>query len=134
MRFVLDCSVSVPWYLDDERTPYSERILSSLPNNDPVAPLLWRSEFANAILVARRRRRITADRHAEILRQIEGLEVMLDQQPVAMSALTHLAVSYNLSAYDATYLELAQRLALPIATQDKALIKAAKACGVDLFK
>jgi predicted nucleic acid-binding protein len=39
-----------------------------------------------------------------------------------------------LSAYDAAYLELAVRKQLPIASQDAALVRAARASGLKVLK
>jgi predicted nucleic acid-binding protein len=44
-----------------------------------------------------------------------------------------LAVAYRLTSYDASYLELALRKNLPLATLDDELIAASKACGVALL-
>jgi predicted nucleic acid-binding protein len=41
---------------------------------------------------------------------------------------------YDLTAYDAAYLELAIRHNLAIASSDKALVKAAQAAGVGLVE
>lgn len=51
----------------------------------------------------------------------------------ALGDTLHLARRYKLSAYDATYLELALRTGLPLATLDTDLKKAAKAAGVQAF-
>ena len=42
--------------------------------------------------------------------------------------------AHRLTAYDATYLELALRCGLPLATRDKALRQAAAAVGVTLLQ
>ena len=54
----------------------------------------------------------------------------VDREPVAMTTLDDLAARHALSAYDATYLELALRRAWPLATNDAALLKAMAAVGV----
>ncbi len=51
----------------------------------------------------------------------------------AWTATAHLGEQHRLTAYDATYLELALRLGLPLATNDKALVAAAKFVGVTLL-
>ena len=47
--------------------------------------------------------------------------------------LPHLAREHRLTSYDAAFLELANRLQLPLATSDKELIRAAPECGVQLL-
>lgn len=46
----------------------------------------------------------------------------------------NIARSWNLSAYDASYLELALRLGLPLATLDGKLKAAATGAGVPLYQ
>lgn len=58
------------------------------------------------------------------------LHLRVDREPVAMTALDTLAARHFLSVYDATYLELALRRSLPLATLDEALQKAMADAGV----
>jgi predicted nucleic acid-binding protein len=50
------------------------------------------------------------------------------------STVLHQARLYQRSAYDASYLELAERLGLPLATRDQPLEKAAQELGISLFR
>jgi len=133
MRCVLDCSSAVAWYFDDEASQNSERLLAAILKDGAVVPCLWRTEFVNVLVTAERRRRITAVKRREILRDAESLPISVDQTAPSLAHLADLATEYRLTAYDAAYLELAQRLALPLATRDRDLIKAAKAGGIRLF-
>ena len=67
---------------------------------------------------------------------------MLEQLPISVDSQTSqrglreifvLAAEYQLSSYDAAYLELAMRAAVPLATVDKALLKAASKAGVETY-
>ena len=49
-----------------------------------------------------------------------------------MSVCPHF-LRHSLTAYDATYLELAMRRGMPLATTDAALVAAARAAGVQLL-
>ncbi len=53
--------------------------------------------------------------------------------PAVISAVTVLALRYQLTAYDAAYLELARRSNVPIATQDGAILQAAAHLGVPVL-
>ncbi len=130
--FVVDCSVTVPWYLEGERNDYSDRILASLEERQPWVPALWRSEFCNALLTATRRRRITGDWLMESLDHAERLPLRIDDAPAPLSRIAALAAETGLTAYDATYLELAMRRKIPLATQDRALRRAAAVKRVKL--
>jgi predicted nucleic acid-binding protein len=130
---VVDCSAAVVWYLEDEANKDSERLLAAVLKDGAIVPCLWRTEFVNMLVMAERHRRLTAAKRREILRDAESLPISVDQTPPPLARLADLAAEYRLTAYDAAYLELVQRLALPLATQDRDLIKAAKVCGVSLF-
>ena len=134
MPFVVDCSVAVAWYVEDESNRYTERVLARLMEEGAVVPCLWRAEFANAILMAERRRRVSATKRGEILKHIERLPIGLDANPVDVSRLGSLAKEQGLTAYDAAYLELANRLNLPLASQDNDLKQAATRLGVALVE
>jgi predicted nucleic acid-binding protein len=63
------------------------------------------------------------------------MEILADEiSPRArQSAALDLARTYGLTAYDATYLELAMRRAATLATFDRKLAAAARAAGVRVF-
>ncbi len=81
--------------------------------------------------MAHRRKRITVSELAEVTESLRTLPITVDFPGVkAVLQLPNLALKYQLTAYDAAYLELAVRLTLPIATKDSALKRAMDACGV----
>lgn len=133
MRFVADCSVTLSWYLEDEKTDYTERFLDSLESNQLIVPALWRLEFTNALLAAVRRKRISEARRQEIVNQAERLPITFDGYLVSLSHMSDLARDYHLTTYDAAYLELAQRQSLPLATLDSQLIEAARTANVSIL-
>ena len=55
--FVLDCSVAVAWFFEDEADAYAESVEDAMASASAVVPSLWRLEVANALLVGERRRR-----------------------------------------------------------------------------
>ncbi len=134
MTLVLDNSVALAWCFADERSPASLDLLDRVAQSGAHAPQLWPVEALNGLLSAERRRRITiAERHA-LMTFLQDLPITIDAGTAdrAWRETAHLAASYNLTAYDATYLELALRLGLPLATNDAALISAAQQAGVKL--
>jgi len=71
---------------------------------------------------------------AKVVDQIESLPIAIDRETPGPAAILSLALRYDLSSYDAAYLELALRRQLPIATQDAALSEAAWAAGVGVVR
>jgi hypothetical protein len=57
MQFVLDCSISISWYLVDEDNSYANQILERMTQNQAIVPQIWSLEMANTFLVAERRGR-----------------------------------------------------------------------------
>jgi len=126
VSFVLDNSVALAWCFEDEHTPANIGVLDRLTEGGAVVPQLWPIEAVNGLLTAERQR---------LASFLHALPISVDDQTAtqAWTVTAHLAEQHRLTAYDATYLELALRLGLPLATNDKALIVAAKAVGVILL-
>ena len=64
--WVIDASVTMPWFFADEATPFTEGLLDSLGTQELWAPTLWVLECTNVLQSAQRRRRIEAARRAEV--------------------------------------------------------------------
>jgi predicted nucleic acid-binding protein len=133
---VLDGSITMVWGFEDEADDYAEAILGRMPDLQAHVPSLWPLEVANALLVGERRRRITPAATARFLAILGAFPITIDAETVAhaWADTMHLARTHNLSSYDASYLELAIRLGLPLAAQDGKLKTAAEAVGVPLFE
>lgn len=126
---VIDCSAAIPWFLDDEANAWSESLLDALPRYSLHVPALWHLEFANVLLTAQRRKRINARDAKGLLARASRLPLVTDGRVVPLVEIAGLADSHGITTYDAAYLELATRLNCPLATQDKALAKAARRLG-----
>ncbi|HWH82324.1 MAG TPA: type II toxin-antitoxin system VapC family toxin [Burkholderiaceae bacterium] len=127
--FVLDASVALAWCFDDESTPAAWTLLDRLRDAPAHVPALWALEVGNILLGAERRRRITQARATEFLGILGDLDIRTDPELPgrAFRDVLPLARAHRLTAYDATYLELAMRLGLPLASKDAALRRAATA-------
>lgn len=133
--FVLDCSVTMAWCFDDEATPYTNGVRDSLASLRAVAPSIWRLETANAVIVGERRGRLDEARGRRFFVLLGALPIIIDEETGdrAFGDVVHLARTYQLSAYDAAYLELAIRRGLPLACLDGKLKAAASVAGVALY-
>lgn len=134
-EFVLDGSVTMAWYFVDESNAYADAVLTDLETGRAVVPSLWPLEVANTVLVGERRKRSTEAQAAAWLGILETLTIEVDGETAshAWGGALALARSHNLSAYDASYLELAMRRGLPLATLDGKLKSAAQAVGVPIY-
>ena len=135
MSFVIDNSVALAWCFEDEQTPEIMTLLDRVVDTGAVAPQLWPIEAINGLLTAERRGRIDGALRRRLIGFLHDLPINIDDETAARmwTATERLAELHGLTAYDATYLELAVRLGLPLATSDAALIAAAKAESVILL-
>jgi predicted nucleic acid-binding protein len=132
--FVLDCSVTMAWIFDDEDDPRAAAVRDRLGGDVALAPSIWPLEVGNALLVAERRERVSraeALRFLEVLRQLP-IDVDVTEAMVALDRALQIARETGVSAYDASYLELAARFGVPLATLDRRMVAAAAQVGVAL--
>ena len=98
-------------------------------------PSLWPAEVANGLLSAQRSGRLSETELTEAIDLFRPLKIEVDYQDRKsyIERLIALGTKYSLTSYDASYLELALRAKLPLATHDKPLSRAARKAGVRLF-
>jgi len=130
MAVVFDCSVTLAWFLKDERTSFTDTALELLESTECWVPFLWRLEFPNALLMAERRRRVGREQRLEILENAAQLSLRTDQTLPDILELSSLAERRGLTVYDASYLELALRSGSDLITLDEDLAAAAVGEGV----
>ena len=135
---VIDASMALAWLFERQQPSDIERanrLLVACGEASWWIPGLWHLEVSNALLVAERRSVLPQTDSDGFLARLSSLPFFTDSDPVAdrRSRILALARSHGLSSYDATYLELAQRLGAAIASFDRQLNQAAVALGVALF-
>lgn len=131
--FVIDCSVCLPWYLNDEANRFCDELGLALHRSEVWVPSLWRPELVSAVVNAERRKRMTGDQRRAVLANADGLPLRIDYDMPSVVELSELAAGHSLTPYDAVYFELARRRKLPLATLDAALVKAARAAKLPLI-
>jgi predicted nucleic acid-binding protein len=133
--FVLDGSVTLSWYFQDEADPYADSVRDSLDRVEAAVPSLWALEIANVLIVGERRGRSTEAQATTWLGLLRALPIHVDDEATARAwdETMRLARTWTLTAYDAAYLELALRRGLPLATLDDKLKNAAVAAGGQLY-
>jgi predicted nucleic acid-binding protein len=136
LSFVLDTSVTMRWFFGDgkpQELVYAGRVLDAMKQDIALVPVTWGLEVANVIARAEAKALVTEARGAAFLEMLEGVDIEVDTATFA-HALTdtlQLARRFKLSSYDASYLELALRTGIPLATLDADLRKAAQKSGVE---
>jgi predicted nucleic acid-binding protein len=136
---VLDASIALAWGLPDESTEHAQSVLAEVNSTGARVPSLWITEVLNGVLMAERRKRLTVQEGERFLATLATLHrrrkiQIAETQPArAFARVGPLARDHRLTAYDATYLLLAQRAALPLATTDRALVSAATEAGVKIW-
>jgi predicted nucleic acid-binding protein len=132
VAFVLDASVTVAWGLEGKDDAVADLVLQQMSFESAHVPEIWWFEVGNVLLINERRRRISEKDTATFLRALSTMNIEIDHAPDQRGTLT-LARSHKLTVYDASYLELALRRNVPLATLDKKLALAASDEGVHLI-
>ena len=135
MSFVVDDSVALAWCIEDEQTEAIMSLLDRVCDEGANAPQLWPIEALNGLLMAERRKRMDSVLRRRLTGFLQALPIEIDTETAGLTwtEIAELAERHRLTSYDATYLELALRLGLPLATTDKALAAAAASAGVSLL-
>jgi len=126
-QFVVDNSVVMSWCFKDETNSYADIVLNMLTKVSAVVPSIWPLEVVNVLLSAERQKRLSKSDSMRFLTLLSQLPIFVEYErpEKMMKELLALARTSKLSSYDASYLDLAMRKGLPIATLDNKLIEAA---------
>ena len=128
-RTVIDASVVLKWYLDDEE--YGQKALSLLAKYvseelDIIAPSLLEYEVINGLLIAQKRGRIKEENILTAIGGFVNLEITIMNVSHLYQKVLHYCKVYNCSAYDASYLTVAENEGAVMITSDAGLYKAAR--------
>jgi len=138
MSLVLDASMTLAWCItrsDPSEAALAQDALNFVRINRALVPALWHSEVLNALLVFERAKRLSQRDSSDFLSDLATLWIDQDFAPVAatQSRLLSAARKFQLTAYDATYFELAQRKTAFLATFDRQLADAFRKLGGHVF-
>lgn len=132
MKFVLDCSATLPWLFASEATPATNRLLDQLSRGAKAwVPTLWHLEVGNVLLGAQRRGRMDKAGIEKFFASLAVYDIEVDSETAALawSKTFALGEAFGLTMYDAAYLELALRRGVPLASLDGTLVAAMKKAG-----
>lgn len=131
MKTIIDASFAV--YVQTSSTAIeAARRLPSLAAEGLIAPVMFWFEVASALRYMSRRGGLTQARRSSTLVSLEKLGIVIDTPPAAITTVIDISDRYQLTIYDAAYLELALRSAARLATRDGGLATAARKAGIDL--
>lgn len=132
MSVVLDSSITLAWIYSEETTEAVSQVFDLLSLTGGWVPQLWRLEVANVLEMGVRRRRHDGDFRDATLADLALLPIQVDSETdkQAWGATLQLARRHQITLYDASYLELALRRGLPLASLDHDLRNAARAENV----
>ena len=130
MAFVVDTSAVIAWFIKDQATAYTNRLRERARREALHAPAVLPLEIVNAVWQLQKRRRLSTHQADEIVAKATRLKINIHAETVPMQLLLGVARHHDLAAYDASFIELAQRLGLPLAAKDEVLLAAARRAGV----
>jgi predicted nucleic acid-binding protein len=133
VSFVLDAWVAAAWALSDGQSDLADAMLTRTSLNGAIVPPIWWYEIRNILVIAERRKRISAQDANEFFTRLPKLPIQVSNFGEG-HAIVNLARLHQLSINDAAYLELASRERLPLATLDEKLASAALAAAVSVLK
>ena len=138
MKLVLDTSMALSWLFARkkvEEIKCADRALLTMTEVETIVPELWHTEVLNALIVGERRKVVTEAQVIDYLTRLSNLPIITDHSMFTnrLTSILALAREHSLSAYDATYLDLALRTNAVLATFDAELAKAMRRAGGTVF-
>jgi predicted nucleic acid-binding protein len=135
VSLVIDASMTIAWLFRDERSGVTQTVLRTVAAEGAFVPSIWHLEVANVLRNAVRRGRCDQEYADRSVRRLSRLGVTVDGETDrhAWGATRDLSREHGLTVYDASYLELAVRIARPLASRDAALLRAARTLGLGVL-
>lgn len=139
MSLVLDASAALAWIFErasSVEAKRADRLLDAVVSEPSLVPALWHSEICNALLVAERRKVASEAQTADFLARLSRLPIDTDATPLAQrrEVVVALGRRFQLSGYDAAYLDLALRSGATLASFDAKLLDAMHKAGGQVFE
>ena len=137
MIYVFDASFVGALIIPDEKNPGVDKIHANIGEDEEIlVPQLFWYEIANIFKNIIRRKRYTFDEVLSFFPSLTAIRLTSDFEtgPGYSEKLLRLCNDYNLSSYDASYMELAERKRAALCTLDDNLIIAAKKRAVTVLE
>jgi predicted nucleic acid-binding protein len=132
MEFVLDASIAVCWFLKSQQTTYSLSVMRGLLGSVVHVPAVWAFEIATVMRKEQNLGNLTFDDSDRFFKLIRSINVKTSA-PASPESLVASALVHHLKPADASYVELAFALKVPLASADEKMCAAALRAGVPLL-
>jgi len=128
--------MAMAWCFEEDSFKDSVEVLEALSAFEAMVPSLWPLEVANALIVAERHKRLTEAETHRFVSLLDSLPIIVDAHThqKALNEILVIGRDYQLTSYDASYLELSMRKGLALATFDQQLIKVCHKIGIPIFQ
>jgi len=130
---VTDASFAVNWLLSEEGAAFDAMVREARPEGI-LAPVIFWHEVASALRTLGLRGALTISQRDHAILRLSQLGVVIDPEPPEISRVLHVSDRYNLTVYEAAYLELASRTGSALASDDAALTQGAVRSGLRVLQ
>lgn len=134
LRCVVDANVGIKHFIPDPLSDKVDRLLAHLayPQTEIFVPDLFYIESANIFLKYVRAGRYNTANLQENLATIKAFPLSVFSTAELMAEAVNIALTYQISAYDASYVALAQQVLAPLLTLDQRLVNALDTARFDV--
>ena len=122
MRLVVDASVAVKWFVEEEGSDAADRLLDG--SHDLFAPRLMASEVGNALWRKVHKGEIERSRAGALATAIPDMAVSWASDEGISSDAVRLSLALDRPVYDCLYLALAYRISATLVTADARFVNA----------
>ncbi|MDQ2681873.1 MAG: type II toxin-antitoxin system VapC family toxin [Candidatus Eremiobacteraeota bacterium] len=135
MAVVLDASVILKWFVEDEMSRHADGLLDRVCEEGALVPALFRWEAQSVLVRAMLDARLDLELMEKAFDVLSALPISVEDagRRLMLGGEAALALQYNLTPYDAAYLAVALDHELELATADNDLARAARDAEVAVF-
>jgi predicted nucleic acid-binding protein len=131
---VMDASVGIKLFVEEEGSDLTDRLFRQLAEDPPAlffVPDLFFVECANILWKYVRHFGYPAENAHQDVADLQALALHIVSTADLLPLALKLALTFDITAYDACYAALAQQLDLPLVTADEALIHNLQSSGIE---
>jgi predicted nucleic acid-binding protein len=135
LKRVLDTSVCIKYFIADSLSPKVIELFTHLayPETEIFVPDLFYIECTNVFLKYVRANMYTSAEVQADLATLKNLQLQVVSTANLMDDAVNIALNYNISAYDASYVALSKHKNATLLTLDKKLVKALATSSYNIF-